>query len=71
VSLNSVIDQIGRLCGRADARYREAQMGDVTHTYADISRARRELGYDPRVGIEEGLRREVEWLDARRRGVGA
>ena len=72
VSLNTVIDLIGRLCQRApDARYREAEKGDVTHTYADISRASAELGYAPRVAIEEGLQREVEWLDARRRGVGA
>ncbi len=72
VSLNTVIDLIGRLCQRApDARYREAEKGDVTHTYADISRAGAELGYAPRVAIEEGLQREVEWLDARRRGVGA
>jgi nucleoside-diphosphate-sugar epimerase len=72
VSLNTVIDLIGRLCGRTpDARYRDAEKGDVTHTYADISRAGTELGYAPRVAIEEGLRQEVEWLDGRRRGVGA
>jgi UDP-glucose 4-epimerase len=70
VSLNTVIDLIGTLCGRAaNARYSEPQAGDVTHTYADISRAAGELGYAPRIGIEEGLRREVEWLDAKRRGV--
>jgi UDP-glucose 4-epimerase len=71
-SLNAVIDLIGRVCGRApDVRYREPQKGDVTHTYADIGLAARELGYAPRVELEEGIRRQVEWLDARRRGVGA
>lgn len=71
-TLNTVIDLIGRICGRApDARYRERQKGDVTHTFADISLAARELGYAPAVGLEEGLQREVEWLDAQRRDVGA
>jgi len=40
------------------------------HTLADITLAAREIGYAPRVGIEEGITREVEWLDAKRRGVG-
>jgi nucleoside-diphosphate-sugar epimerase len=71
VTLNTVLDLLGRVTGRQpDARYRERQFGDVMHTLADISRATRELGYAPRIGIEEGIAREVEWLDAQRRGVG-
>ena len=34
---------------------------DVAYTYADISKARRLLGYDPRVSAEEGVRRFGEW----------
>ncbi len=41
------------------------QPGDVPRTWADISRARDLLGYEPRVGIEEGLRRFVAWFLAR------
>lgn len=37
------------------------QPGDVPVTYADISKAKRLLGYNPRVGIEEGVERFVEW----------
>lgn len=71
VTLNSVIDLIGRVTGRhMDVRYREPQKGDVMHTFADISLAARELAYAPRVGIEAGIEREVEWLDAGRRRVG-
>jgi UDP-glucuronate 4-epimerase len=33
-------------------------------TYADVSKARRLLGYEPKVNVEEGLRRFVEWLRA-------
>jgi len=38
------------------------QPGDVKMTCADISRARKLLGYDPKVPIEEGIRRFVAWL---------
>ena len=38
------------------------QPGDVPQTYADITKARRLLGYNPQTQIEEGLRRFVEWF---------
>lgn len=38
--------------------------GDVVRTYADISKSRRVLGYDPQVSIENGIRRFVEWFRA-------
>jgi UDP-glucuronate 4-epimerase len=41
------------------------QPGDIPRTWADISRARDLLGYEPRVGIEEGLRRFVAWFLAK------
>jgi UDP-glucuronate 4-epimerase len=37
------------------------QPGDVPATFADVTRARTELGYDPQVDMEEGLRRFVDW----------
>jgi len=39
----------------------ETQPGDVSTTYADITKARRLLGYDPRFPMEEGIKRFVEW----------
>ncbi|MEQ1839152.1 MAG: SDR family NAD(P)-dependent oxidoreductase [Verrucomicrobiales bacterium] len=38
------------------------QAGDVPLTYADISKARAVLGYEPKVKIEEGIDRFVEWF---------
>ena len=38
------------------------QPGDVTHTGADISRAQRDLGYDPKHPIAQGLQAEVEYI---------
>jgi UDP-glucose 4-epimerase len=36
--------------------------GDVRHSEADISKARRLLGYEPRVSLYEGLRETTEWF---------
>ena len=38
------------------------QPGDVPQTFADITKARRLLGYNPQTQIEEGIRRFVEWF---------
>jgi UDP-glucuronate 4-epimerase len=38
------------------------QSGDVPMTYADISKARMLLGYDPKTKIEEGIPKFVEWF---------
>ena len=40
----------------------ELQPGESRVTYADVSKAGRMLGYAPRVSLEEGVRRWVEWL---------
>ena len=39
--------------------------GDVSHSLADISQARKKLGYEPLVPVEEGLRRTVSWFQKR------
>ena len=45
---------------------RPAQPGDVERTYADISRARRELCWEPATSLQDGLARFVQWLRASR-----
>lgn len=71
VTVNHVIDVIGRVTGRTvDVRYVEPQKGDVTHTFADISLAARELGYAPGFAIEDGIAREKEWIEAVYRRLG-
>jgi len=39
------------------------QQGDVTATYADISKAKKELGYDPKYDFETGIKEFVKWYD--------
>ena len=55
----------------ARIRYEERPAGDVERTWADISKARRLLGYEPRVDIEEGIRFFADWFAAQRRRPGA
>lgn len=40
------------------------QPGDVPQTFADITKARKLLGYDPQTKIEEGIKKFVEWFTA-------
>ena len=41
--------------------YGPPRAGDVRHSQADLSAARRDLGYEPQVSFEEGLRRTLQW----------
>ena len=43
------------------------RVGDVRHTHADISKARRLIGYKPRVGFRDGIKRTVAWFEMRTR----
>ena len=63
VELREMVQLIEKAVGKkAQLRQLPAQPGDVPITYADISKAKRLLGYDPQVDIEEGIRRFVDWF---------
>jgi nucleoside-diphosphate-sugar epimerase len=63
VSINAVLAMIGRVTGRAPLISLDlAQKGDMRHTLADTSLAHAELGFEPRVGLEDGLTAEYKWL---------
>lgn len=62
VSLRELVAAIGRALGKEPrVDWQPSQPGDVPRTFADIGRAQSELGYAPRVGLDEGLRRFVAW----------
>jgi UDP-glucuronate 4-epimerase len=66
VSLFEVIQNISKVIGRRAEIVREPdQPGDVPITFADISKARRLLGYSPKTRFEDGIRKMVEWLNER------
>jgi nucleoside-diphosphate-sugar epimerase len=63
VSMNDVVRIIERIAGHPVKVTRgDAQKGDMRDTYADTSLARRDLGFSPKVPLEEGIQAEYRWL---------
>lgn len=62
ISLNALLGTLQQILqSNVQATYAPPRTGDVRDSQADIDCARRLLGYEPIVGLEEGLRRTVEW----------
>jgi dTDP-L-rhamnose 4-epimerase len=67
-SVLEVAERLASAVGREDVapeitqRYR---VGDIRHCFADVSKARRILGYHPRVSFEQGLGELATWLEGR------
>jgi UDP-glucose 4-epimerase len=63
VSLMRTLDVLEAVSGSAlDVRCESREHGDVADTGADITRARKELGFAPRTSLEAGLQAEYEWI---------
>ncbi|MBS1261715.1 MAG: UDP-N-acetylglucosamine 4-epimerase [Calditrichaeota bacterium] len=63
IHLRRFLELIETYIGRTtEVRLAPMQPGDVPATYADISDLNRDTGYDPKVPVEEGIRRFVEWF---------
>ena len=66
VSVNEAIELLERISGRTlDVRRGEAVPGDQPRTNADTTRIRSELGWEPRVSLEDGLRAQWKWASTR------
>jgi nucleoside-diphosphate-sugar epimerase len=65
VTVNQVLEIIGRLAGRPLNVQREpVQKGDMRDTYADTTLARADLGFAPRVTLDQGIEAEYRWLSS-------
>jgi nucleoside-diphosphate-sugar epimerase len=65
VSLQDVFAMIARVSGRrVEIDRHPPQKGDMRDTYADTSRARKELDFAPSVDLEQGLREMFAWMEA-------
>lgn len=61
-SLSELVALVGEACGREPLLDRQPmQAGDVLVTFADVTKARAKLGYEPRTPVRAGLRRFLEW----------
>jgi UDP-glucose 4-epimerase len=64
-TLNETLALLEKVSGRtAKVKYAPPRSGDIRDSQADISLAREVLGYNPRVGFEEGLKHTFAWFCA-------
>jgi UDP-glucuronate 4-epimerase len=65
ITINRLISELRRELGvTTQAMHAQPRTGDVRHSRADIALAHDHLGYTPRIGLVEGLRRTVGWTIA-------
>jgi nucleoside-diphosphate-sugar epimerase len=61
-TLNQALEALSEISGKSiERKYDPPRKGDIRDSQADITQAREILGYDPRIGFEDGLRRTWEW----------
>jgi len=61
ISMLDALDLVRGELGEVRVRQMPGQQGDARDTSADISRAGADLGYEPKSGLNEGLRQQVAW----------
>jgi len=65
ISLNDTYALMQQLTGfKGKPIYAASRTGDIKHSLADITEARRCFGFEPRVTFEEGLALTVQWYQA-------
>ena len=62
ITINEVVDMVNELTGK-DIRpvHTSPRPGDVKHSLADISLAKKTIGYQPTVTFKEGLAKSIDW----------
>ena len=62
ITINSILQQINKIAGKDIAPiYSGPRQGDIVHSQADVTRAGTKMGYQVKVGFEEGLRHTIDW----------
>ena len=63
ISLNEIIALLNKILNKnIKPIYQSARKGDIKHSLADISKARKILKYQPKIGLEEGLKKTIEFI---------
>jgi len=66
-TVNTLITEIGELLGASVVPfYTDPRPGDILHSFADIGKAKRILGYEPIISFRQGLRKTAAWYRERR-----
>ena len=63
ITINKLAETIQKIMGKPSLKpvYSELRPGDLRHSYADICKARKNLGYEPKIQLEKGLSELVNW----------
>lgn len=65
-SLNEIVETLNGILGtNLKANYDEERMGDIRRSVADISKARKILGFKPKYSLKAGLKKTIEWYKSR------
>jgi dTDP-L-rhamnose 4-epimerase len=65
-TVRQVAEQIGQVLGKEHVGFEvtgKYRVGDIRHCFGDVTQARRVLGYEPKVTLEEGLEELAGWLE--------
>ena len=63
ISINEIITSLCQVTGKTiTARYKKGRTFDVPYSVLDISRAKQELGWEPQMPFEEGIKKTWDWL---------
>jgi UDP-glucose 4-epimerase len=66
-TLLELLNELGTILGvEVDPEHTDPRAGDVRHSSADLMAAARDLDWEPKIGLTDGLCRTLEWFAARR-----
>ena len=63
ITINTLARSLRKIMGKTDLEvvYAEPRPGDIRNSYADINKARKNLGYEPTVKLDKGLNELIKW----------
>ena len=63
VTINELADKIIELTkSKSEIIHKKQRKGDIKHSLADISKAKKEIGYEPKYNLEQGLNETIRWF---------
>ncbi len=62
ITVNAIIDMINKIVGKnVKPTYLPSRKGDVKHSLADITQAKKLIGFKPVISFKDGLKKAIEW----------
>ena len=61
ITIKEIAETVKKLLGDITIEYKEARPGDYSGAKVSATKAKRELGWEPKIDFEEGMRRYIEW----------